>query len=973
MRASSEESDLLYIEAFKPPVSTEYCAREPYVKCYLANVQSLRNKLPEFQLLLNSAQFDVIGFTETFLTSRDPDSLILAGTNDYALYRCDRLTGRGGGVALCCRHRTGPVHVQIPSPYAVCECVAVDLCSVLSYRIICAYRPPNATTEDSLLLYELLTWLTNCERPVVVLGDFNLPSIEWSMHRCPSSSVYTEFMRFVETQGLVQTVSEPTRLQNVLDLVLTSDELLISNVCVEPSFGNSDHSSVEFELLSNMQPKSSEQQQWTRNFRKLDVFAAKQLLGLVNWNSVFSGCDCVQQMWDALRTVLEDVFDKTVPWVKVGAASRAYPKFITKLQARKRRLFKAWKRLGTAGSKQAYRNCCRECTEAIRSYQLRREERILSSGNRSQFYSYVNEQRTVRAGVAPLVSPDGSIAVSDYQKSSVLSEQFCSVFTRDNDVLPTVKNKCPKETFSDFVITGEAVRKVLCKLKLKYCKDPDGIPSAVLRILSYELCQPLATVFRKSLASGKLPISWKTADITALFKKGSSSAAENYRPISITSSVCRVFERVLLDHLLFFVLRNKLLSDEQFGFLKRRSTELQLLACVDSWSKALDASMSTDIVYIDFAKAFDTVCHKKLLYKLEHVYSIRGNVLQWISSFLQGRLQRVKVGMSYSEYKPVLSSVPQGSVLGPLLFLLYINDVATLFPPEVFMKMFADDLKIYMSFRYAYERGILHTCLQLLSVWSDESQLRIQSRKCGILTVGKAESGSYEIDKQPLPNLETVSDLGVSVDCSLSFSVHVSNIVSKAHQSLSVLFRCFVTHDLSALVLAYSCYVRPILEYACTVWNPVLHRRSSLGCLSSIDKIESVQRYFTRRLLKRCLVPEMCYLDRLKMLNLEPLELRRLKFSMCMVFKIVYGLVDVNCSDFFELSASVTRGHKYKLRCPPFSKDARQNFFSVAAVPIWNKLPELVVCSPTLHTFKNRLDNNCNDMLLNHCVFDRNL
>ncbi len=948
---------------------------EPYVKCFLANVQSVRNKLPELHFLLNSSNFDVLGLTETFLTSCDPNSLVLAGIDDFHIYRCDRSLGRGGGVALFCRRHTSPVLVQLPAVYAVCECIAVDLCGSVSYRVICAYRPPNASAQDSLLLYQLLTWLCDCNLPVVILGDFNLPAVNWSAYTCPSAPIYMEFMSIVHTQGLVQTVLEPTRQHNILDLVLCSDELLVTDVRVEPGFGSSDHSSVVFQLLVNKQRSSNctEHSQWIRDFRRLDEIAAKQLLSSINWKLVFCTCRSVQQMWDAFKVVLEDVFDQTVPWMKLGRTKKfRYPRFISKLQAKKRRLYKVWKRLGSDCAKQAYRKCCRECAVAILLLQRKREERILTSGSRSRFYSYVNGKRSVRSGVAPLIASDGSTAVTEAQKAAVLGDQFCSVFTYDNGELPALQPKHSDSTFDDFVITRESVRKALCKLELKYGSDPEGIPSAALRILSYELAEPLAAIFKESLATGILPETWKTADIVPIFKKGSSGIPGNYRPVSITSSVCRVFERILAEHLMYYLRKHRLISDEQFGFLKRRSTELQLLLCVDAWTKSLDDDLSTDTVYIDLAKAFDTVCHRKLLNKLEFNFGICGTVLRWISSFLQGRLQRVKVGGSFSKYKSVLSSVPQGSVLGPLLFLLYVNDVGTAIPPEVGLKMFADDIKLFLSYRHAYERRVLQDSLRCLSVWCSDNQLVIQCLKCAVLTLGSSHTDSYEIDSQPVVLVDAMRDLGITVDAALSFRVHISNIVRKAYQSLSLLFKCFYTDNLPALLLAYTSYVRPTLEYASTVWSPALHRRSPLACLSSIDMLEAVQRYFTRRLLKRCKMPEMPYPDRLNLLKLEALELRRLKFSMGMVYKILYGLVDLNAQDMFVFGTSYTRGHSWKLKSPPFKKDVRQNSFAVAVVPIWNSLPESVVSSPSLPCFKMRLS-KCNELLMKFCAFDRNM
>ncbi len=205
-----------------------------------------------------------------------------------------------------------------------------------------------------------------------------------------------------------------------------------------------------------------------------------------------------------------------------------------------------------------------------------------------------------------------------------------------------------------------------------------------------------------------------------------------------------------------------------------------------------------------------------------------------------------------------------------------------------------------------------------------------------------------------------------------SFVQHTSNIVRKSYYSMSVFFKCFLSNNLSALTTGYLSFVRPILEYSCTVWSPTLHHRSLLACLTSIDRLESVQRFFTRKLFRRCKLLDICYTDRLKFLKLEPLELRRLKLGLTMVFKILNGLVSVDLKYLFELHPRTSRGHSFKLKYPRFSRDARQNCFVVSIVPIWNGLPNSVVASRNLRCFKRNLS-LYNKQLLSYCVFDRNL
>ena len=302
-----------------------------------------------------------------------------------------------------------------------------------------------------------------------------------------------------------------------------------------------------------------------------------------------------------------------------------------------------------------------------------RERTILQSGDISAFYKYVNARQVNKEGIAPLFDQAGELAVGNADKALVLNNQFSSVFTLDNGYLPEFDSRTDN-TLPDVNISPEKVRKIRCMLPNKYSRSPDGIPSAVLKHLSYELCTPLYIIFQKSLVCGTCPSLWKLADITAIYKKGDPSLACNYRPISILPAMCRLFERILVDEMNYYLYHNHLITDAQYGFVMRRSTELLLLNCSSVWVNAIDAKCFVDIAYIDFAKAFDTVSHTKVLYKLSR-YGISGNILKWFTSFLSNRKQRVQIGDAYSDYVDITSGVPQGSYSGPLLFILFANDL----------------------------------------------------------------------------------------------------------------------------------------------------------------------------------------------------------------------------------------------------------------------------------------------------------
>ena len=355
---------------------------------------------------------------------------------------------------------------------------------------------------------------------------------------------------------------------------------------------------------------------------------------------------------------------------------------------------------------------------------------------------------------------------------------------------------------------------------------------------------PLSYLFESSFEYSYLPPIWLKSIVTPIFKKGKHTDPANYRPVALTSILCKLMETIIKNQLNSYLFLNNFLSQHQHGFISKLSTATNLLECTNDWLLSLNSSKSTDAVYIDFSKAFDSIVLSKLLYKLKN-YGISGNLFKWISGFINNRTQVVKVDNCHSSPRPVLSGVPQGSVLGPVLFILFINDITSVCEGSTIIKLFADDAKLFTVVT-VNDYSLQHS-LDNLTIWAADWQLTINIIKCCILSIRNHSSVNnahpcYFINGVALTCSDSVSDLGILVTNDLNFKTHICSIVTKALYRSSVIFRAFTCRDLNLLRRAFITYVnvRPLVEYNSILWNPTT--------VYLIDLLESVQRKYTKRI-----------------------------------------------------------------------------------------------------------------------------
>jgi len=357
----------------------------------------------------------------------------------------------------------------------------------------------------------------------------------------------------------------------------------------------------------------------------------------------------------------------------------------------------------------------------------------------------------------------------------------------------------------------------------------------------------------------------------------------------------------------------------------------------------IDHGYPIDVIYLDFQKAFDKVPHKRLKMKIDAL-GITGEVLNWIENWLKDREQRVVLLGSNSKWTRVKSGVPQGSVLGPLLFLIYINDIDDSVCSNLLK--FADDTKVFSVVHTKNDIDRLQKDLLNLGNWSQDWLMLFNVDKCKVMHLGiNNNKANYELNGKTLEEVIEERDLGVIIQNDLKCTKQCLKVVSTANKVLGMIKRSFSIRDKDVILQLYKTLVRPHLEYSVQAWRPHLRK--------DIDLLEGVQRRATKLIFD---LKDKCYEDRLRCLNLTTLETRRLRGDLIEVFKIFKGFDNVDPSTFFELSTAPTRGHYLKLVKPTCKLDVRKLSFSHRVIEIWNSLDDTIVACDSINSFKNRID-----------------
>ena len=658
------------------------------------------------------------------------------------------------------------------------------------------------------------------------------------------------------------------------------------------------------------------------------------------------------ECWNILKYEIESIIDRFVPFQKQG--KRCRKKHLSKEAIRKimlkQTMWRVYRRTRKDEDYAKYKEALNEATTEIRQSNRSYEQKLACNikNDSKSFYAYVRSKQNVQDKVGPLEDSAGNIISQGFLMAEDINGYFSSVFTKEDiSLLPAADAKfqgAKSDYLGPLVVTPELVAKKIKAMKDNKSPGVDGIPPKLLMETVEQISIPLARVFNLSLKEGYVPFEWKEANIIPLFKKGSRNKSENYRPVRLTSVICKLLERLIKDHMVEFLVKHNLLNSSQHGFLKARSCLTNMLCFLEEITKWIDVGSPVDIIYLDFQKAFDKVPHQRLLLKLK-AHGIGDSITDWIEQWLTDRRQRVVVDGEVSNWKSVLSGVPQGSVLGLILFLIYINDLDDSITSNVLK--FADDTKLFRKVNTDGDKQHLQNDLDRLVKWSEKWQMLFNFGKCKCLHTGHRNLNvNYKMGDTVLGTTVKEKDLGVTISADMKVSEQCGIAASKGNQILGLIRRNITYKGKQLIIRLYKAIVRPHLEYCIQTWRP--YRKKD------IDTLERIQRRATK------MIPELrdlSYEERLKECGLTTLETRRLRGDQIEVFKILNGYENIDRNMFFSLKKdSRTRGHEVKLVKDQCRLDIRKHSFSQRTINEWNKLSTDCVTASSVNMFKNKVD-----------------
>ena len=926
-------------------------------------------KLTQLKAYNSIYKYDFICLSETYLDSSTPDNLI--EIEGYKLIRADHPDNiKRGGVCIYYKESL-PIRV-ISTPYLK-EALLLEMdYNNKKVMISVIYRSPSQTNDEFdtfLSNLQLLLNDINYRKPSlsVVTGDFNSRCSSWW-----SSDINTteglKLFSSTSSNGFYQLIHDPTHIQanssSCIDLVFTDQPNLSVNSGVHASLHpNCHHQIVHSSFNLNIYyPPPYQRLIW--DYKKADTKIIRKALDSVNWERLFDSKNINEQVISLNETIL-NVFRNYVPnkYITINDKDPVWMNEIIKSKIkRKNLLFKQYIQNGRFESDFVFlENLITEINELISSTKNLYYENLAKKLNNpllqaktywSILKSFYNEKKI------PIIPPllvDNKFVTDIQMKANIFNNFFAEQCTplKNSSVLPLNQMFLTQSRLNCIDFNGDEILKIVRALNIHKAHGHDDISIRMIKICDKSLVKPLILLFENSAKSSSYPDIWKKSNIIPVHKKNDKRLVNNYRPISLLPIFGKIFEKIIFNKMYSFLLEENLLNPNQSGFRPSDSCINQLVAITHEIFEAFDCNPSLEVrsVFLDISKAFDKVWHDGLLYKLKSM-GISGELYKLLENYLSNRFQRVLLNGQTSSWKPVLAGVPQGSILGPLLFLVYINDLPDGLKSNA--KLFADDTSLFTIVKDKNESAnILNNDLQSISTWAynwkmlfnpdpkKPAQEVLFSRKYQLQTHPTISLNNVQVERTT-----SQKHLGVILDEKLNFKQHVDSAISKVNKGISLIKKLRYTLPRKSLITIYKVFLRPLIDYGDIIYDQPNNN-------SFCEKLEVIQ-YKAALAITGAI--QGTSRDRIYAeLGLESLKDRRWYKRLTCMFKIMNEQAPhylINLIPKCNQSIRTRNSHIPTFYC---RTDCFKYSFFPSTLRDWFNLDEFIRSAESISIFKNRL------------------
>lgn len=841
-----------------------------------------------------------------------------------------------------------------------------------TYIIGIIYKHPHCSTNKfSDFFSKSLFNLNSANKKYFLIGDFNINLLN------PHNTFTQHYRNTFESLGCFSLVDKPTRVTNHSSTLL--DHLYTNKIDGEIDIGileidMSDHFPVVAKIKNISPVKVKHEHIKVRKSSNIDY--EQFVIDLeFHLNQISMNTDESMQLELTLKEVIaaiNNVINKHMPLVTLSRKkSRLYKKpWISKgIQVSMRHRDALYKKYLNHKNEnnfviyKTYRNKLTHLKELSRQNYFRNLLKN-SDGKSSKVWAVINQmlnKKKRNTGSSPGVPPikvHGHAITNPIDISNAFVEHFTNIGSNMSSKIPntythfneTLEKSLPN-SIALYDTTKEEILNEIRNLNNNKCTGPDNIPVKILKLGGVLLSPILSNLLNKCMKTGIFPDILKTASITPIYKKGEKSFLSNYRPISVLTHLSKIFERIIYKRLTNFFERFNILDKCQYGFRQNCSTSLAISDLYEQLLSSMDKGFITCCIYLDLAKAFDTVNHNILISKLMH-YGIRGNALNLVKSYLTNRMQYVEISGIKSKSLTVRCGVPQGSVLGPLLFLVYVNDLPN--ASKLNTRMFADDTVLFYSHKSSkHLEDTINLELQKISNWfcSNKLSLNVDKTKCMILSKAKnSPILSIKIDGREIERSHSYKYLGVIIDDKLKWHNHIMYISKKISKLSGIFYKIRSVASTKVLILMYYALVYPHLQYSITSWGS-----ASKTALAPLQVIQNrILKCITYAKFKQAVSPIYKKTKILKLSDLHILELAKF------MFKVKKHELPKQFNSYFVNVASI---HSYNTRLNQndnkflrrVKTTSGQKKLEFNGVKTWNNLPNFIKNTHTLPLFSHKL------------------